>query len=180
MPEPEPECGVGGAYAQWSDWLTEYAVGRESVPLDSLPAVSIEQIGSVAAARLCQRCGEAMNLRLGCWSESFARDLERARSAQDLQVALRSARRRLDPLRALSSTELLFEELRMELGGCLEQALKEMQQDLERHAHAAGAEREVMLRVVREQPLDRALTIAAPDESGALPSSQQTRQILIG
>jgi hypothetical protein len=174
------ECGAGGAYAQWSDWLARYAAGRETVPVDSLPAVSVEQIGSVAAARLCQRCGEALNLRLGRWSESFARDLERARSAQDLRMALRSARRRLEPLRALSSTALLFEELRTELTERLEQALKEMQQDLERHARGAGTDREVMLRIVREQPLDRALTVLALGESGEPPSSRPARQILIG
>jgi hypothetical protein len=121
-----------------------------------------------------------MNLRLRRWSESFARDLERASGAQDLRMALRSARRRLDPLRALSSTALLFEELRMELEQCLDQALKEMQQDLERHAWEAGAKRDAMLRIVREQPLDRALTVVALGESDEPSSSRPARQILTG
>jgi hypothetical protein len=166
-----------GAYGQWSAWLADFALGSESEELDSLPSVGIEQLGSVAAARLSQRCAEALSSRLRLWSECFSRDLERARLADDLRRALGSARGRLSPLRALASSPLLFEELRVSLERQLQEVLERAQRDLEQHA---GSGAETLLRIVREQPLDRAVLISLPTPPHEQSSPAAARRIILG
>ncbi len=150
---------TGGVYGQWSAWLADFGEDREDVPLDSLPALLIEGVGARAAARTCQRCVAALNQRVQLWSRQFRRDLERARSVAELRRALGSARARLDPLRALAESQLLFDDLRAALQEQLQSVLDEAQDDLERHALRAGAERDILLRVVREQPVNRAVRL---------------------
>jgi hypothetical protein len=169
-----------GAYGQWSAWLADFALGSESEELDSLPSVSIEQLGSVAAARLSQRCAEALSSRLRLWSECFSRDLERARLADDLRRALGSARSRLSPLRALASSPLLFEELRVSLERQLQEVLERAQRDLEQHTERAGSGEEILLRIVREQPLDRAVLISLPTPPHEQSGPAAARRIILG
>jgi hypothetical protein len=156
---------TGGVYGQWSAWLADFGEGREDVPLDSLPALLIEDVGARAATRTCQRCVVALNQRVQLWTEQFRRDLERACSVAELRRALGSARARLDPLRALAESRLLFDELRASLREQLQSVLDEAQEDLERHALGAGAERDILLRVVREQPVNRAVRVDLAGES---------------
>jgi hypothetical protein len=169
-----------GAYGQWSAWLADFALGSESEDLDSLPPVRIEDLGSVAAARLAQRCAEALSQRMRLWSERFSRDLERARLADDLRRSLSSARSRLNPLRALASSPLLFEELRTSLERQLQEVLEQAQRDLERHAEQAGSGEETLLRIVREQPLDRAVLVSLPTQPHEPPRPSAPRQVLLG
>jgi hypothetical protein len=156
---------TGGVYRQWSAWLADFGEGREDVPLDSLPALLIEDLGARAAARICQRCVAALNQRVQLWSQQFRRDLERARSVPELRRALGSARTRLDPLRALAESRLLFDDLRASLQEQLQSVLDEAQKDLERHALGTGAERDILLRAIREQPVNRAVRVDLADEA---------------
>jgi hypothetical protein len=160
---------TGGVYGQWSTWLADFGEGREDVPLDSLPALLIEDLGARAAARTCQRCVAALNQRVQLWTQQFRRDLESARSVAELRRALGSARTRLDPLRALAKSQLLFDDLRASLQEQLQSVLDEAQEDLERHALGAGAERDILLRVVREQPVNRAVRLDLAGESQGQP-----------
>lgn len=183
-----------GVYGQWSAWLADFAEGKEDVPLDSLPPVRIEDVGARAAARTCQRCVDSLNQRMRYWSQRFSRDLEHSHSASDVRRALGCARIRLVPMRALAASPLLFDELRDGLQQQLQTVLDEAQHDLERHALAAGTEREVLLRIVREQPVNRAvcmdLSNVPPDPSSTLadrsdvlqdrPNIPSTRRVLIG
>jgi hypothetical protein len=169
-----------GAYGQWAAWLGDFALGRESEELDSLPPLRIEDLGSVAAARLSQRCAEALSQRLRLWSERFSRDLERARRADDLRQALGSARSRLNSLRALASSPLLFEELRTSMERQLQEVLERAQQDLERELERAGSGEETLLRIAREQPLDRAVLVSLPAQSPEQPGPSTTRRVLLG
>jgi hypothetical protein len=152
-------------YGQWSGWLADFGEGREDVPLESLPALLIEDVGARTAARTCQRCVAALNQRVQLWTEQFRRDLERARSVAELRRALGSARARLDPLRSLAASQLLFDDLRASLQEQLQSVLDEAQADLERYALGAGGERDTLLRVVREQPVNRAVRLDLADES---------------
>jgi DNA-binding transcriptional ArsR family regulator len=160
---------TGGVYRQWSAWLADFGEGREDVPLDSLPALLIEDLGARAAARTCQRCVAALNQRVELWSQQFRRDLERARSVPELRRALGSARTRLDSLRALAESRLLFDDLRASLREQLQSVLDEAQKDLERHARGTGAERDILLRVIREQPVNRAVRVDLAEEAPGSP-----------
>jgi hypothetical protein len=107
----------------------------------------------------------ALNQRVQLWTQQFRRDLERARSVAELRRALGSARARLDPLRALAESRLLFDDLRTSLQEQLQSVLDGAQDDLERHALGTGAERDILLRVVREQPVNRAVRLDLVGES---------------
>lgn len=167
----------GGVYEQWSTWLAGFGEGREDQPLDSLPPLLIEDVGARAAARSCQRCVAALNQRLQLWSQQFRRDLERARSVAELRRALSSARVRLDPLRALAGSRLLFDDLRSSLQEQLQAVLDEAQDSLENQASGAGAERDMVLRIVREQPVNRALRLDLA--AGEPPGCPSNRRVLI-
>jgi hypothetical protein len=169
-----------GAYGQWSAWLTEFASAKESELPDVLPAMRIEDLGSRAAARLCQRCVDALNQRLQHWTELFSRDLQRAKYVGDVRLALSSARGRVGPMRALVTSRLLLEELRVNLSEQLQGVLDEAQQDLERHANLSGREHEELLRLVRELPLNRAVSADLPDSPAEQPSRSAARRVLIG
>jgi hypothetical protein len=158
-----------GVYGQWSAWLADFGEGREDVPLDSLPALLIEDVGARASARTCQRCVTALNQRVQLWTQYLRRDLESARGVAELRRALGSARARLDPLRALAESQLLFDDLRASLQEQLQSVLDEAQEDLERHALRAGAERDTLLRAVREQPINRAVRMDLAGESQGQP-----------
>ena len=160
---------AGGTYRQWSAWLADFGEGKEDVSLDSLPALSIEDVGARAAARTCQRCVAALNQRVQLWSQQFRRDLERVHSVPELRRALGSARTRLDPLRALAESRLLFDDLRASLQEQLQSVLDEAQKELERHARGTGAERDILLRVIREQPVNRAVRVDLADEAPGSP-----------
>lgn len=171
---------MGGIYGQWSAWLADFAENREDAPLASLPAARIEDLGAKAAARLCQRCAVALNERLRKWDRSFLRDMERVRSANEMRQALSSARSRLIPLRALADSPLLFEDLRSDLQAQLQKVLGETQENLESHAQRQGGHGEMLLRIVREQPLDRAVSMDLQASVTAQARTSTARQVLIG
>jgi hypothetical protein len=169
-----------GAYGQWSAWLTDFASANESELPDALPPMRVEDLGSRAASRLCQRCVDALNQRLQLWTELFSRDLQRAKHAGDVRLALSSARVRVGPMRALVTSPLLLEELRVNLDEQFQRVLDEAQQDLERGATFPGREHEALLRLVRELPLNRAVAADLLDSPARQPDSSAARRVLIG
>jgi DNA-binding transcriptional regulator YbjK len=173
---------MGGIYGWWAAWLLDFGRGEQQQALDALPSMHVEELGSVAAVRLSQRCAQALSLRLERCGQMLERDLERASSPDDLRRALTAARSRLVPLRELARSPLLFEELRASMEQQLQQTLERIQHDLEREARQAEGSSETLLRIVREQPLCRAVAIALgpADEAEASQAPRGSRQVLLG
>jgi hypothetical protein len=144
-------------YAAWAAWLEGFGRG-EAETCAALPPMHGDELGAPAAQRFAQRCGEALDARLLVWAKGLDRDMGRAQDAQQLRLCLIHARRRLLPIRALTESPLLLEELRTGLGQALYEAVQRVQEDLVRQAARAhpGA-REEMIRVVRDVPLRAAL-----------------------
>lgn len=172
---------MAGIYAQWAAWLADFGHGRQQRSLDGLPAMCVTELGSVAAVRLSQRCAEALNMRLDLWRRSLDRDLEHAGGPDDLRRAMTAARSRLSPLRELAGSPLLFEELRDNVERQLQQTLERMQEDLEGEVRRVEGAGETLLRIVREQPLCRAVAISlAPHRRQNVPAPEGSRQVLLG
>ncbi|MCA1657227.1 MAG: hypothetical protein LC713_05900 [Actinobacteria bacterium] len=147
----------------------------------ALPAMEVERLGAIPAARLSERCGATMNGRLRIWSEAMQRDVQRARTPGDLRQALRNARRRLDPLWAFASSDLLLPDLADALVQGLEQAVETAQDEAQRNARRLGDPGELTLRILREQPLTRRLDIDLPEHPAPAAGSMPTRRtILLG
>jgi len=155
---------MNGTYAQWAAWLHEFAEGQNSDGWETLPSLSVEDLGAVAATRLSRRFAAAFNQRLLLWRDRFNRDLEYARNRDDVREALTAARRRLVPLRALASSPRVFDELRSSLEHELREALGRIQHDLEDVALRSGRDGELLLMLIREQPVDRAMAVFLPPD----------------
>ena len=151
-----------GPYSQWLDWLEAFGRGEDR-EMRALPAMDIERLGAIPAARLSERCGATMNGRLRIWSEAMQRDVQRTRTPADLRQALRNARRRLDPLWAFADCDRLLPDLADALTQGLEQAVKTAQDEAQRNASRLGDPGELTLRILREQPLTRRLELDLPE-----------------
>jgi hypothetical protein len=159
-----------GRYATWSDWLDRFARG-EDPDRSELPQMSGEQLGATAAERFSRRCEEAVNRRLDLWTISFRAACGHARSIEDFRFVMKDARRRLDPLRDLIASELVFDSLRDALSESVESALDGAQTDLEDSARRAGDQTELILKIVRDQPLTRAVALDLAPDGSAPPMS---------
>jgi hypothetical protein len=161
-------------YANWAAWLECFGRG-EVGSCDHLPAMRGEELGAPAAQRFATRCGEALDARLALWSESLDRDIGRASDAQQLRLCLVHARRRLVPIRQLTESPLIFEELQTGLMDALRTAVEQMQDNLARQAGTAHPDaRETMIRVVRDVPLRAALDGDLAPET-AIPATDDRR-----
>jgi hypothetical protein len=149
---PDPR----GPYAVWCAWLDAFAEGDDTPP-DGLPPVDPHALGGRAAGRIAERCAEALNARLRRWHHALQHDLDGANGVESLERALRAARHRATPLRALAGSELLFDELRESLSEGLTNALAEAQRTLEDSVRRDRALGENALRVVRNARIDRPL-----------------------
>jgi hypothetical protein len=182
---------VSGTYAVWAGWLDGFARGSDASP-DGLPPLSEENLGAASAQRLAQRCADAMNARLALWARAYDRDQAVVASVDDQRQALTAARRRLLPIWRFVESDLLFEPLKGALINALKETAERSQQEAEHHARRAPRNREELLRVVLEHPLDRRVDVHLQDEpeksdSGVpaaglalLADETSTRKVILG
>lgn len=170
-----------GAYAEWSSWLSAFADGRHDGDASGLPPADPEHVGALAAARIAERAGAALNQRLDRWSADLSRDLRDAGGPQALRAALVAARHRLTPLRRLASCPLLYESLRQSLTEQLDAIVADAQKQLEAIATGQGGGDETLLRVVRHQPLTGAIGVDLPSGAPAdpAPEAPSRRRVLL-
>jgi hypothetical protein len=167
-------------YTAWCDWLSGFARGAED-PLEGLPAIDPEVLGGSVVARLSERCAAALQARMDLWVAALRRDLDRCRTPAEFGTALGVARRRLGPIRAFAGSELLMPGLREPLQQALEESLSKSHQGM---LDQLGRDRmggEQLLRVARENPLDRTLGLDLSDaDPEPAPGGPTRRPILLG
>jgi hypothetical protein len=167
-------------YTAWCDWLSAFARGAEE-PLEGLPAIDPEVLGGSVVARLSERCAAALQARMDLWLAALRRDLDRSRTPAEFGTALGAARRRLDPIRAFAGSELLMPGLREPLQQALEDSLSKSHQGLLDQLGRDRMSGEQLLRVARENRLDRTLGLDLGDaDPEPAPAGPTRRPILLG
>lgn len=161
----------------WVAWLEAFSRGDDK-PTDHLPTLALDELGSVGARRVSERCEDALNRRLGVWSRVFNSDLTNATDAHALRIALIRCRRRLEPLRQLANSALLFHELREAMTIELERAIASAQAELEDHVRRDLHARKEVLAIVLEQPLTQPITLEIGD-SEQVPLPHAGRRVLL-
>jgi len=162
-----------GVYSDWVDWLVAFGKGRD-LPAGHLHAIDPATMGQACVARLYGRCGDAVGARLQLWWAAIGRDLDRARSADELRMALSAARARLAPLEALARSALLPQDLRGSLGERLSRALDDVQEQLEARAAHQRVSGAGTLRILREHPVNRPVHFDLSGVGAARPDAAVT------
>lgn len=166
-------------YATWAAWLSAFGTGAEEPP-EGLPPIDPEVLGGSAVARLSERAAAALQARMDLWLAALRRDFDAVRSPAEFGAALGSARRRLRPIRAFASSPLLMPPLRDALTKALDDSLSQSHRGLIEQLDHDRGRNEQLLRVARENPFERPLTLELePDDAPAAPGPGR-RPILLG
>jgi hypothetical protein len=152
--------GYGGAYSDWGDFLERWAFANQPLA-DRPPALDPEDFDGPTWTRLMTRIQDAVNTRLGRWSDSLVRQLNEATDEFSWGRALTHARVGLRTLLGLASMPELPKEVRDRLGAQLEGAITATQKTLEDAAHRdlrgpQARDAEMRLRQLRQNPLSGA------------------------
>jgi hypothetical protein len=166
-------------YTAWASWLSAFAQGSEEPPV-GLPPMDPEVLGGSVVARLTQRSAAALQARLELWLAAMRRDLDRSSTPVQLSAALAAARRRIGPIRAFASSDLLLPALRESLQKARDDSLTASHSGLMEQLGRDRLRNEALLRVAREQPLERSLSIdLGPADQPSAPAASR-RPILLG
>ena len=103
--------GHGGSYSDWADFLDRWAVADRPLP-DRPPALAVDDFDGPTWTRLMLRIQDAVNTRLGRWSDSLVRQLNEAADEFSWGRALTNARVGLRTLLELSSMPELTPDIR--------------------------------------------------------------------
>lgn len=154
--------GYGGAYSDWADFLERWAVAEQMLT-DRPPALDPDDFDGPTWTRLMLRIQDAVNTKLGRWSDALVRQLGEATDEFSWGRALAQSRVGLRTILGLASMPELPTEVRDRLRAQFDGTIRATQTTLEDSAQRdlrgpRARDAEMRLRQLRQNPLTGALS----------------------
>ncbi|MFJ5926204.1 hypothetical protein ACIQF6_26715 [Kitasatospora sp. NPDC092948] len=183
-----PHGPLGGPYQAWADYLEHWSTARPVDGID-LPALARTDFPADTWQRLMERIQRALDLVLQSWADAMVTAMNAADDEFAAGRALAQARTGLHRIQALAAHPRLPADLRGRLTDTVAEAIRDLQQELERGLARRAArgddpqQIENRRRTLRDNPLTAVLAAPPPADTGGWaydPLNAPRRRVLPG